>query len=233
MIAVFTALKEERRAVQQALETTSAGTVRGFELQAGPGVLSLCSGIGAERVERVVELAAEVFNPSLYLLVGFSAGLRPELRVGDLVVDERSDPMILGRLRRLDLSYTEGKVATCGFLQTRADKANFATDHPHAPIADLESAAFLAALPEGASGLVVRAVSDEVDCELPLDFSTLCDDEGFPKVGSIALEVLRQPQLIKPMVGLANRAHQAVSKLESFLRRIRPLLDEEMETARE
>lgn len=218
MIAFFTALKEERQAVRSSWGVTSAGSVQGVELEAAEGVVHLCSGMGAERMKRAVELAWKTFQPTVYVLVGFSVGLNQALEVGDLVYDERSTEALVGS------GGCVGRVATCGILSKATQKRAFAEKHPGCPVADLETEAFLAAVPAEADRLVLRVVSDTADTDLPLNFGELTSERGFPDVRAIGWKVAARPHLLPALLRLGREAGTAVKTLSKELERQRSLL---------
>ncbi|MCA9780407.1 MAG: hypothetical protein KC800_26965, partial [Candidatus Eremiobacteraeota bacterium] len=69
MIVFLTALREEREAVRASWGVSAAGSIQGLELEAGEGVVHLCTGMGAERMKRGVDLARKTFEPTVYVLV--------------------------------------------------------------------------------------------------------------------------------------------------------------------
>jgi nucleoside phosphorylase len=213
MIAFFTALKEEREAVRRSWGLAPAGSVQGFELETGVGIVHLCSGMGAERMERVVGLAHKAFEPHLYVLVGFSVGLDQSLKVGDIVRDERSAPVLVEGKH----GYRTGRVATCGFLNTASQKRAFAEKHPGCLVADLETEAFLSAVPSHVGSVVLRAVSDTVDSDLPLNFGELSTDRGFPDVRAICKRLARRPLLLPKLLKLGRDAAVAAQSLADML----------------
>ena len=215
MILFLTALREEREAVRESWGLEPAGTLGGLELEHGSGCVHLCAGIGSERMVKALELGCRVYRPKIAVLVGFSAGLLSGLDAGRLVVDERSDQELLAA--PFGRKVLTGRVATCGYLQTSSQKRTFAEKHPEAPVADLESEAFLAHLPGGVRGLVMRAVSDAVDFDLPLDFSSLTDDKGFPNIRAIAMAVARKPFVTPQMMRLARDSKLATAALADAL----------------
>lgn len=215
MILFVTALREERDAVRESWGLERAGTLGGLELEHGSGCVHLCTGIGPERMTKALELGCRVYRPTIAVLVGFSAGLISGLDAGRLVIDERSDPELLAA--PFGRKVIKGRVATCGYLQTSSQKRSFAEKHPEAPVADLESEAFLSHLPSGVKGLVVRAVSDAVDFDLPLDFSNLTDGKGFPNIRAIAMAVARKPFVTPQMIRLAKDSKLATSALADAL----------------
>jgi nucleoside phosphorylase len=213
MIAFFSALKEEREAVRRSWGIAPAGSVQGLELESGVGIVHFCSGMGPERMERAVKLAQKTYEPHLYVLVGFSVGLDDTLQVGDLVCDERSAPL----LSKGRIEYRTGRVATCGFLNTASQKRAFAQKHPGCLVADLETEAFLGAVPSNSEFVVLRAVSDTVDSDLPLNFGDYTTAQGFPDVRAIGLRVATRPHLLPKLLKLGREAGTAVGSLADLL----------------
>lgn len=209
--------------VRRAWPAASAGSLQGFPLDTGERVVSLCSGVGAERMAQAVGLARQVFSPKLLVLLGFSAGLRAYLPVGEVVCDDRGDSALLTALRSFPIPLRFGQTATCGFLNTAQEKADFSAEHPEAMVADLESEAFMRACGETPC-LVLRVVSDELHADLPLDFEAFLNARGFPNEAAIAREVIRRPALVPKMLGLAKDASLAQRSLTKVLGDIRPLL---------
>ena len=220
MIGILTALREERVAVREAFKMHSGGTLQGMELEQGDGVVHLCTGMGAERMVSGVEALCKIWSPEHLLLVGFSVGLKQELKVGDLVVDERSAEHLVQEVLVADSKVSVGRVSTCDFLSTSAHKKAFAEHHPDSLMADLETEAFLSAVPENTSRLVIRAVSDELTTDLPLDFSKLVRPDGFPDQKGIGLRIALNPFLLPKLLRLARDASKATKSLANLLRKV-------------
>lgn len=222
-IAIFTALKEERRAVRLAWPAQPVGSLKGTELEADDQAVSVCTGVGPHRMTDCVERVRSIFEPELLVLLGYSAGLKPQMKVGDLVVDARSDSHLLERLTQLHPRMRVAPIASSGFLNSAQQKAAFAAEVPDSLVADLESEAFLEAA-QGVPCLVVRAVSDTVDSDLPLDFENYLTPLGFPSELAIAKAVLARPGIIGQMLALARDSAKATNALARVLSNIRPVL---------
>lgn len=226
MILFLTALREEREAVRKAWRLEPGGTIEGgLELHHGDGCVHLCTGMGADRVIHGLEVGLRVFRPRLVALVGYSVGLQSDMKVGRVLADSRSHQDFHGSFVGVRI----GPVATCGFLLTASQKAAFAEKHPEAPVADLESEAFLDAVPPEVRAIVVRSVSDDRDFDLPLDFSKLSDDKGFPNPRAIALALTKRPYALGSVLKLAKDSRAATRALADFLTKTR---DEWLELAR-
>ncbi len=222
-IAFLSALKEEQVVVRRAWPMSPSGSLQGFPLETGERAISLCSGVGAERMAHAVSVAQKVFAPQLFVLLGFSAGLRGDLPVGEVICDDRGEAGLVSALRGFPIPLRFGQTTTCGFLNTAEEKVAFAVERPEAMVADLESEAFMQACEE-TPYLVLRVVSDELHTDLPLDFEPFLDARGFPKDSAIAREALRRPSLVPKLIGLAKDASLAQGSLGKVLTDVRPLL---------
>lgn len=225
--AFITALREERAAVRKGWGLSFAGTLHGLELDVGADSVLFCCGMGAERVAQATRQAASLYNPLNFVLVGYSVALSSELQVGDLFWDERSAESWGRLLTQGELPFHTGRVATCGFLRTVQQKMAFAADHPDALVADLETEAFLSAVPSSANRVVLRAVSDEIQTELPLDFGSHVTERGFPDTFSIGKALLLRPWLVPQVVRLGLDASRANTSLTQALRFFQSALEGE------
>lgn len=219
MILFLTALREERKAVQTSWRLSPAGSLQGWELLRGERCAHICSGMGAQRMRAALEFGLKAFQPNLVVLVGYSVGLKRECKVGDLLCDERSSAPLKQALAEGGFGLKFGRVATCGFLGTAKEKMLFAQEHPDYALADMESEDALMNFAQRVPMLVVRAVSDEVETDLPLDFSELVTKTGFPDLAGIVTRVLAKPTLVPKLLKLGKEAEVATAALTDFLRR--------------
>lgn len=222
-IAFFTALKEERAALRQAWPMKDSGTLKGLPFDSGERAISLCTGMGADRMEAAVTSALRIFQPNLAVLLGYSAGLREDLTVGEVICAENGDPSLVKSLREFPIPLHFGKVAASGYLHTSEDKKNLAAARPDCLVADLESEAFIKAVGE-TPFLILRAVSDDVNTTLPLPFDRLVTAGGFPDELAIVKHLARKPALVPSIVGLALASAQAQRALRDTISDIKPLL---------
>lgn len=225
MILSLSALKEERQVLRKTFGLKPSGTLSGIELDTCPGWAHLCFGMGAERLERALELGLKTFSPRLLLLTGFSVGLSSDLRVGDCFCDLQSSEDILTSLREFkSVPFSFAKTYECGFLSSSNEKKAFAEKHPQAQLADLETDRFFEIVHHGVPVLVIRVVSDELQTDLPLKFEEFMDEKGFPDVKALAVQILLRPSLLPKLVKLGRDAGLAGSRLADSLVFLKPLL---------
>lgn len=222
-IAFFTALKEERAAVRQSWPTKDSGTLRGLPFDSGERAVLFCTGMGGERMQSAVGQALTLFRPQLAVLVGYSAGLKADLEVGEVVCEERGDSTLVQALRAYPLPLRFGQVASGGYLHSSQDKVRLAEARPECLVADMESEAFMQAVGE-TPFLVLRAVSDAVSTTLPLAFDQLVTPRGFPDEMAILRQLLARPKLVPRVIGLARASALAQRNLAQTISDIKPLL---------
>lgn len=222
-IVFFTALKEERLALRQAWPLKEAGTLQKFPFDTGDRAVSLCSGVGAERMAQAVEFAMRALRPDLAILLGFSAGLRSDIAVGDVICDEDGDESLVSSLRSFPLPLRFGRLVSGTFLATGRAKQELAAATPGALAADMESSAFR----EGVGPvpwLILRAISDDLHSDLPLPFDELLTPAGFPDERAILAQVARKPRLLPEVIALAKGSAAAMQAMTQTVRDIRPII---------
>jgi adenosylhomocysteine nucleosidase len=127
--------------------------------------LLLCGGIGHAAGKRAAEVVIEYANPSCLIATGLAGGLKPEwtlarTMVAAEVVDETTG-------RRFKTAYGEGTVVSSREIARAAKKQELASRFG-ADVVDMEGAAVAeVAEAHGLPFLAVKAVSDELDFELP------------------------------------------------------------------
>ncbi len=224
-VGLLTAVPEEMAAVRRGWPLQSYGSLGRRPLFLAPGTVALCSGLGAERMRAAVELLERAFRPDFFVLAGFAVGLRQGLAVGEVVVDERSDPQLLNEFGGSGLSLHFSRIADAPLLSTSGAKEAFAQRHPASLAADMETEAFLTTV-GGAPCLVVRAISDDLLTDLPCDFEECLTSEGFPAPWLLARKVLREPSLGFKLASLGRAAYRAGNSLTTVMEFVRLALAE-------
>jgi adenosylhomocysteine nucleosidase len=203
VIAVVCAVPAERRALADL---------------SGPDLAIHVSGMGAAAAERT---AAQVTARPLRALVsaGFCGALRPDLRIGDLVVPDEVRDEASGERFAPDPELLAAAPGTRGTLVSARRLARTPADRARLDglAVDLESAALArASLAAGVPFLALRAVTDESRHRLP-DFDRLMDAAGRLTPGAGLLYFLMHPRELPALARLGPAARAAGRSLRAGL----------------
>lgn len=234
-LAVIAAMPEELAPLVRLARvdgTSSLGSLRVRRASIAGGELRLAvSGVGARRAEDAAAALLAGCRPAALLVIGVAGGLQPGLPCGALVVAERlrdagptlpaPDPRLVERAVRAGA--TRGTVLSAPrMLCTAADKARGRADAATAgpAVVDLESAAFArqaarAAIPF----VVVRAVCDPAEEDLPLDFNAFRDEQGGVRRSAVGRRALFRPDLLPRLLDLRRRVGRCSESLARFTER--------------
>ncbi|HSH14672.1 MAG TPA: hypothetical protein VLD18_01470 [Verrucomicrobiae bacterium] len=172
-------------------------------------------------------------RPDVCISSGFAGGLRPQHAIGDLLVaralrmdDERFLLRTDDRLRRLaavcgaravDLFYSSERVVV-----TAREKVSLGL------VADAVEMESYAILTEAARccipAVVVRAVSDTVHEDLPLDFNRVLDRGGRVSFPRLLGQVARRPDRLPKLIRMGAESRRAAASLAGFLDEYIPML---------
>ncbi|HXZ12375.1 MAG TPA: hypothetical protein VEG64_08275 [Candidatus Sulfotelmatobacter sp.] len=162
---------------------------------------------------------------------GLAGALRPEYEIGRVLAAQS----VVSEIPR---GGSEGNsVVSSGALVSFASEYGatlvdrfYCADHPVASAREkraLESRAaavemesfeiLLAARQAGVPAIAIRAISDAVDEDLPIDMSNIFNNEGRVSVPRVLGEVARHPQSIPGLVKLGQNAKRAAESLAKFL----------------
>ena len=221
-VGIVTALASEARAL-----TSRNLRVRSALPLGADGVMWL-SGMGQEAA-REGALALVEAGATALVSFGVAGGLAPGLRSGTLfcpscVLDERShdyQPDAIWRaalMQRIEKAghplVSQGSLLSLPTpLISVADKAAMRERHQSLAV-DMESAAIAAVASEHhLPFLALRAIVDERDDPLPIELQRYVDAWGRPRVSSLAVALLRHPQWLAVLPGLAMRMNKATRAL--------------------
>lgn len=197
-----------------------------------PGAVAASTGDGPVKAARVADALCRRYRPSLLLGVGVAGALSPDLEVGDLVVAFRvldaagETPPPHAVLVVQAAAKPEARQGTllsvARPLVTAAQKAEaFSKLGPGAAAVDMESAAWArAAAAHGIPCLVVRAVSDTANEELPGYLSECMDSEGGIRRSAVALRALGRPSTIPVLLRMRRRVVASSALLAAFVERL-------------
>jgi adenosylhomocysteine nucleosidase len=188
------------------------------------------SGMGQDAARQAALALADAGAQALATL-GVAGALDDSLRSGMLlcphsVLDEQgrlysADPAWRDRLQRrladaaLPAMFDVALLSLPGPLSTVAAKMS-AQQRYSAAAVDMESAAVAAvAASRDLPFIVLRAIIDERDHELPEALQAVIDPWGRPVVTRLLAALIRHPRLLARLPGLASRMNKAIAALRS------------------
>ena len=140
----------------------------------------------------------------------------------------RADPALRAIARRVageaQLAWSEGPVAMVDRVLCRADEKRALAATSGAIAVDMESAAIArAAASRNVPFLLVRAVSDRVGDDLPMDFNLWLTPEG--RVRALG-QLVRRPSILGALFRMKRQVEQGSQNLARFFRALLVVLDE-------
>jgi len=183
------------------------------------------SGMGFAKARRATESLIEAHTPKWVLSVGFSGGLLPEMKVGDIVL-ANSIVDTHGNELKVDLKmgddpdkgvYVGRFVNSDEIVRLVKDKQELAEKHAAIAV-DLESLAVAQICREtGTKFMAVRVISDDLSADLPSEVMSVIGSTGALRVGSAIGSLFKRPSSFKDLWRLRETAHQAAERLAGFL----------------
>lgn len=240
-VGILTAVREELRAIRRRLSGVCVVSCEGFFFHqgvlAGRPVVVGASGMGPERAHRAAATLIEGFGPCCLLIAGFAAGLREEIQLGNVVVasalldgttpgrqPERllPRPVLMAATDAIvlpDVCLHRGEILTLNAIATAsAGKREIAAGNLSAIAADMESAgAAMAAEERGVPWLAVRAVTDALNDDFPLNFQQYIGSDGEVRRARVMLAVMARPWKIPALARLGRRSSLAARNLAMFV----------------
>ena len=194
-----------------------------------PGVIAAATGDGPQNAGRVASLLCERYRPALLIGAGVAGALTPDLGVGDLVVafrvldaDGETPPphaVLVVRAaakpgaRQATLLSVERPVVTAAGKAACASRLGVGS-----AAVDMESAAWArAAAAFEVPYLIVRAVSDAADDELPGYLAECMDRNGGIRRSAVALRALANPGSIPTLLRMRHRVADCSQRLACFI----------------
>lgn len=183
------------------------------------------SGTGLARARKATRALLDAHTPQWVLSAGFSGALRPDMKVGHIVM---ADSVIDadGSALKLDLHMAADPahglhvgpvVTTRQIVRTVAEKQALA-EQTGAFAVDLESAAVAEVCRETHTKfLAVRAISDDMSTDLPPEVMAIFGSTGSVRAGAVAGALWKRFSSAKDMWRMREQAAQAAEKLAIFL----------------
>jgi len=174
------------------------------------------------------------FTPSLGIVTGVAAGLKPEWRPGDLLVAQSvsgrgGEASIPGDSNLIDLAVQCGAKPAPVLLtlpciaRTIAEKVRLAS---LGDAADMESLPLMKQWSaRGIPSLALRVILDPVEMPMTCDFEAAMDAHGQVRITQILAQLARQPRLLPDFLHLARQSRRSLMILARFLNRFFERLD--------
>lgn len=184
-----------------------AGFCAGLTLSVQPGDLVVPTTLATLGGYR----GSEMLKPVIAFGTAPGGLLRPPLPNSELLcLSRRMEPP------GCDIHF--GALLTVPAILAKASQKREIAHGSSALAADMESrGAVAAANAAGVPWLVVRAVTDGMDDDLPFEFERFVDETGEVKRGRLAMHVAMRPWLAPAMIRLGARSARAATNLASFV----------------
>lgn len=193
----------------------------------GAQVRVALTGVGGVRAKKVAS-AALGWRPDICLAGGLAGSLRGEYRVGQVLAARDVMELESNRIAAVDKPLFRSAGA-CGAvivdrLLTASTMIASAEDKKRlgrmAAAVEMESfAVLIEAAAHAVPAIAIRAISDDADEDLPMNFDRVLDENGGVIASRIASAVVRAPHKLPALMKLGWRSRCAAVKLAEFLDR--------------
>jgi len=187
----------------------------------------LLTGIGwsaASAASMADEIAKE--RPDICVSTGLAGALKPEYRNGDVLVAGRvvrsdtsnclfTSVALRTAAAKLGAKAVEVFVTNGGIIGEARSKREMSAEGDAVEMESFHVLCEVKAL--RIPSLAVRAISDTVEQDLPLDFAKIVDRSGHVRWGKMVTELGLHPGKIRPLIRFAGESRRAAEKLADFL----------------
>jgi adenosylhomocysteine nucleosidase len=191
-----------------------------------PDVSILIVGIGRQNAEKSMRgflAAAKFAAPELVLTCGFTGGLNPDLKIGD-VLFESPEPSTFNlqlATRLAAAGAAPAKFFCADRIATTVAEKKKVRDQTGADVVEMESAAIHAVCREhGIPCATVRVISDTADEDLPLDFNALAKPDKSLDFGKLFFAIAKSPGKIGALMQLQKKTSLAANRLAAVLEKV-------------
>jgi adenosylhomocysteine nucleosidase len=183
------------------------------------------SGAGQARARKATLALLDAHTPRWLLSAGVSGALRPELRIGDIVV---ANSIIgpAGETLSFDLSMPAdperglhvGRIATSDHIVRTAAEKHALAETTGAIAVDMESLTVAQVAQQShIRFMAVRSISDDATTDLPPEVLAILGPTGSVRAGAVAGALFKRISSAKDMWRMREHAMRAADRLGSFL----------------
>lgn len=164
--------------------------------------------------------------PDVCIVSGLAGALKPEYEPGQVFAANtvsnlpstrvlRSDVELVSRARAGGAKVAEKILVSDRVIATAEEKQQLGMS---GDAVDMESLWVLAAAAQrSVPAVVIRAISDAADADLPLEFDQIFDEQGNVSLVRVIGQLARKPRRIVGLLRLANDSERAAGALAIFL----------------
>ena len=180
-----------RRELGQLLAGAYGQRVNGVEFFELENAVIVVGGMGRNAARRAAEAVIERYEPTMLISAGIAGALTATLKVGDVVrASEVVDAESGARFRAMG---DESVIVTASSVSGAAQKLALAARY-QADVVDMESAAVAAVAQErGIEFTAIKAISDELDFEMP-PVAGFVDANGKFETARFAMHLAMRPK---------------------------------------
>ncbi|MCA8998459.1 MAG: 5'-methylthioadenosine nucleosidase [Planctomycetaceae bacterium] len=192
-------------------------------------------GAGMSRARQVTQGIIDAFQPRWILSVGLSGALVDGISSGDIVVgtgltDERGEAS-LGVSLKFPADPARGlhagKLCTVDHIVREPREKRELAATTGAVAVDMESLAVAKVCRDRQTRfLAIRAISDDVNTELPREVTAILGPKGTIRAGALVGSILKRPSSVKDLWAMREQAVVAAEHLSKFLGGVIEQLDE-------
>src|ERR1017187_5523685 len=210
-VAVVAAMRRELDPLLRGMHGQRAEGVEFFELE---NAVVAIGGIGRIAAWRAAQAAVARYSPAMLISAGIAGALTATLKVGDIV--RGSEVVDADSGARFTASGGESVMVTVSSVSGPTEKRNLA-DRYQADVVDMECAAVATVAREhGISFSAIKAISDEVDFEMP-PMGGFVDGNGKFEAARFAAYMAMRPKWWSTLRQLAVNSRMASVNLSHAL----------------
>ena len=185
----------------------------------------LIVGIGRQNAEKSASEFLANHSPELVLTCGFTGGLDPNLKLGDVIFElsdlETRNPELAIRHSLLAAGAKPVKFFCADRIASTAAEKKQLREESGADAVEMESAAIHAVCRErGIPCVTIRVISDTAGEDLPLDFNALAKTDKSLDFGKLAWAIAKSPGKIGALMVLQKKTSFAARQLAAVLEKI-------------
>jgi adenosylhomocysteine nucleosidase len=187
-----------------------------FRKLATQGIEIVLTGIGRRNAEKAIRAALAVQKPELVISSGFAGGLRPDLKLGDIVFaadrEINLEPVLLAAGGKPAKFHCVERIAT-----TAAEKQAL-RQQTGADAVEMESETIRELCREQRIPIaIVRVILDTANEDLPLDFNKLLDADLRMDAGKLVWRLAKSPAKVVALLRLQKQSAASAEKLARTL----------------